>query len=84
MNVSLEQDWHDRFAAEKHKDLSYTPEYLVRDASFAEGISDAEFLVQYRKDVQRVFSRVRHHMHRRTESGVVPLKSCQRKTKKGT
>eukprot|EP00973_Karenia_brevis_P095203 12426233-Karenia_brevis.AAC.1 len=50
MNVSLGQDWHDRFAAEKHNDLSHTPDYLVRDGSFAEGISDVEFLAQCRKD----------------------------------
>eukprot|EP00973_Karenia_brevis_P018410 2524152-Karenia_brevis.AAC.1 len=50
---------------------------------FAEGISDVEFLAQCRKDVQKVCSRVLHHMHRRTTSGLVPLKSCQRKTKKG-
>eukprot|EP00973_Karenia_brevis_P040238 5557715-Karenia_brevis.AAC.1 len=64
MNVSLEQDWHDRFAAEKHNDISHTPEYLARDGSSTEGISDVEFLAQYRTDVQRVFSRVQHHMHR--------------------
>eukprot|EP00973_Karenia_brevis_P049230 6828181-Karenia_brevis.AAC.1 len=69
MNVSLEQDWHDRFAADKHNDLSHTPEYLVRDRSLAEGTGDAEFLIQYRKDVKRVCSRVQHHMHRRTKSG---------------
>eukprot|EP00973_Karenia_brevis_P057840 8051911-Karenia_brevis.AAC.1 len=28
MNVSLEQDLRNSFAAEKHNDLSYTPEYL--------------------------------------------------------
>eukprot|EP00973_Karenia_brevis_P034896 4815953-Karenia_brevis.AAC.1 len=79
MNVSLEEDWHDRFAAQKHNDLSFTPEYLVRNGSSIEGISDVEFLAQYCTDVQRVFSRVQHHMHRRAKSGYVPLKSCQRK-----
>eukprot|EP00973_Karenia_brevis_P084287 11697668-Karenia_brevis.AAC.1 len=69
MNASLEQDWHDRFAAEKHNDLSFTPEYLVRDGSVAGEMSDVDFLAQYRTDVQRVFSRVQHHMHRRTKSG---------------
>eukprot|EP00973_Karenia_brevis_P029514 4072023-Karenia_brevis.AAC.1 len=53
MNVSLEQDWHDRFAEQRHNDLAYTLEYLVRDGFFAEGISDVEFLAQYRTDVQR-------------------------------
>eukprot|EP00973_Karenia_brevis_P002945 401951-Karenia_brevis.AAC.1 len=70
MNVSPEQDWHDRFAAEKHNDLSYSPEYLVRDGSVTEGISDVEFLAQYRKDVQSFCFRVQDHMHRRTKSGL--------------
>eukprot|EP00973_Karenia_brevis_P083592 11597360-Karenia_brevis.AAC.1 len=71
MNVNLDKDWHDTFAAQKHNDHSYTPEYLVRDGSSTEGISDVAFLIQYLTNVRRVLSRVQHHMHRRTKSGHV-------------
>ena len=39
----------------------------------------AAFKKKYLEDVQRVFTRVQHHMHRRTKQGWVPLKTCQRK-----
>eukprot|EP00973_Karenia_brevis_P030794 4247291-Karenia_brevis.AAC.1 len=51
MNVSLEQDWHDRFATEKHNDLSLAPEYLVRDGFVAEGISGGEKWLQHLPDL---------------------------------
>eukprot|EP00973_Karenia_brevis_P046009 6372922-Karenia_brevis.AAC.1 len=82
MDVNLEEDWHNRFAAEKNNDLYVTPNYLVRDVSTTGAASDAECLAEYLADVQKVFSRVQHHMHLRTKSGHVPLKSCQRKTRK--
>ena len=41
------------------------------------------FKKAYFKDVQRVFSRVQHHMHKKTKKGYVPLKSCMRKGCKG-
>ena len=37
------------------------------------------FKKNYFADVQAIFSRVQHHMHKRTKNGFVPLKSCQRK-----
>ena len=33
----------------------------------------------YFADVQRIFTRVQHHMHKRTKKGYIPLKTCQRK-----
>ena len=41
-----------------------------------------DFKKKYFAHVQRVFNRVQHHMHKRTKKGFIPLKSCQRKTKK--
>ena len=39
----------------------------------------ARFKRQYFADVQRIFSRVQHHMHKKTKKGFVPLRSCARK-----
>ena len=43
----------------------------------------AKFKKIYLADAQRVFSRVQHHMHKRTKRGYLPLKSCMGKGKKG-
>ena len=37
---------------------------------------------KYRALVQNVFSRVQHHIHKRTKKGIFPLKSCQKKGRK--
>ena len=36
----------------------------------------------YLKDVQFIFSRVQHHVHKKTKSGYVPLKACKPKCAK--
>ena len=38
-----------------------------------------KFKRAYFRDVQRIFSRVQHHMHKKTKKGYVPLKACARK-----
>ena len=46
-------------------------------------VDGAAFKQQYLADAQRMFSRVQHHMHKRTKKGMVPLQACKRKgTKK--
>ena len=53
-------------------------------ASFARLEGDgATFKKIYLADAQRIFSRVQHHMHKRTKKGYIPLKSCMKKGKKG-
>ena len=37
------------------------------------------FKARYLRHVQGIFSRVQHHMHKRTKHGFVPLKACLRK-----
>ena len=36
----------------------------------------------YLKDAQFVFSRVQHHVHRKTKNGYAPLHNCAKKVKK--
>ena len=46
-------------------------------------LEDAKhFKKTYSAKVQMTFNRVQHHMHKRTKKGYIPLKSCQRKTRK--
>ena len=69
-----------------------TPQYLTSDTAatmwdalpVAEDAARAEgqhYKEVYFKDVQFVFSRVQHHMHKRTKKGYVPLHNCAKKTK---
>lgn len=41
----------------------------------------AQYGQAYRRDAQYVFSRVQHHVHRKTKDGYVPLHNCAKKTK---
>jgi len=98
MAPNLEEQWHTRFGGTEHHDMSATPLYLVQDAvqplsgtisgnrtaeNFAALEADgADFRKKYLADVQRIFSRLQHHMHKKTKRGYVPLKSCQRRVKK--
>ena len=58
---------------------------LTQDAtSFACLEEDgAKFKRTYLADAQRIFSRVQHHMRKKTKHGYIPLKSCMGKGKKG-
>ncbi len=38
-----------------------------------------DFRKRYFRDVQGIFSRVQHHMHKKTKKGYVPLKACAKK-----
>ena len=54
------------------------------DASFARLEADGTtFKKTYLADAQRIFSRVQHHMHKRTKNGYIPLRSCMKKGKRG-
>ena len=83
------------FLKNAHDDLSQTLEYLVEDAAAhkSPNVCDAKddntmntlaadaarFKKMYFADVQKIFTRVQHHMHKRTKKGYIPLKTCQRK-----
>ena len=58
---------------------------LTQDAtSFACLEADgAKFRRIYLADAQRIFSRIQHHMHKKTKKGYFPLKSCMSKGKNG-
>ena len=43
-----------------------------------------DFRQKYFKDVEYVFSRVQHHVHKKTKKGFVPLSNCAKKAKKKT
>jgi len=96
MQVDLDHQWQTRFRDPQHHDLSTWPKYLDDDAkegeagnesSHFEGVeTDAllqageNFSKAYKKDAQRIFSRVQHHMHKWTKAGYVPLKTCKPKS----
>jgi hypothetical protein len=91
----VEQEWENRFASAEHDSLSVLPPYIVDEAkvntkSHIGAATDlnalqhyeeegAKFKAEYFRDVQFVFSRVQHHIHKRTKKGYVPLRSCERK-----
>ena len=96
MQVDLDHQWQSRFRDPQHHDLSTWPSYLVDDAEengagnesqLFQGVeTDAllqegeNFSKAYKKDAQRIFSRVQHHMHKWTKAGYVPLKTCRPKS----
>ena len=45
-------------------------------------IDGAAYKEKYMAYAQSMFSRVQHHIHKKTKKGYLPLKSCQRKTKR--
>ena len=83
------------FSNSAHDDMSQTHAYLIEDAGAhkcpnvcaATKTETMDFLVAdaarfkktYFADVQNIFSRVQHYMHKRTKKGYIPLKTCQRK-----
>ena len=94
----VEQEWRNRFASVDHDFMSVLPSYLVEDAekadplqfTTAKTVEQREKLDQdakiwkrdYLKDVQYIFSRVQHHVHRKTKTGYAPLKACTPKMQK--
>ena len=90
----LENQWNRRFSTKENDDMSLNPSFLSDDTNRLDTFHvasmnvdqsdlqrDAEFFKrEYMKDAQSIFSRVQHHMHKRTKTGeYIPLKSCQRK-----
>ena len=96
MQVDLDHQWQSRFRGPENHDLSTWPSYLVNDAledEVANGLQcfqgvETDALLQegesfskaYKKDAQRIFSRVQHHMHKWTKGGYIPLKTCKPKS----
>ena len=94
------KEWEDRFSSPEHNGLSTTPTYLLEEAAYVDAptIVDAKgeaamtelradgkkFLREYTQDVQYVFSRVQHHVHKPTKQGFMPLKACRSKHTKKT
>ena len=90
--ATLEEQWHARFAGEENDILSVTADYFTQAAARvsleSSTVSEhwtkdgSNYKSKYFAHVQNVFSRVQHHMHKRTRKGIVPLKSCQKKGSK--
>eukprot|EP00973_Karenia_brevis_P000609 86384-Karenia_brevis.AAC.1 len=76
----VEDEWRNRFSDKEHHDLCVLPQYAVADSlkhsmmniTAVKSDEDMQHLVldgqewnaQYKADVQRVFSRVQHHIHK--------------------
>ena len=80
MEPKLEEDWHNRFAGREHDDMSVTPLFVVDDSQntnrchVGEHLDPASlgahFKKKYSATAQRMFSRVQHHMHKKTKKGI--------------
>ena len=95
----VETEWTARYQASEHKGLCVTPAFLgepppaaslhvtsAETPSQQEALaSDAQQIMRaYTGDVQFVFSRVQHHVHKRGKNGKhEPLKACLAKGTKG-
>ena len=76
--------------------MSSTPAYMTNDEgptmwatsgpSEQDALADgAAFKRAYCEDAQFIFSRVQHHVHKKTKKGYFPLKAClSKRCKKGT
>ena len=72
-----------RLAAEDNRETTRHVGLTQTATSFACLEADgANFKRTYLADAQRIFSRVQHHMHKKTTNGYIPLKSCMGKGKK--
>ena len=96
----VEEEWETRYAAREHDAMSTIPAYLqspnagagpltvstmMTPADEESLLKDAHiFKMQYQEDSQFIFSRVQHHVHKRTKTGYVPLKACQRRVNKAS
>ena len=91
----VEQQWQQRFSGPEHVSMCSTPAYMTDgekptmwvssgpslQAALADG---AAFKSTYFQDAQFIFSRVQHHVHKKTKKGYFPLKACMSKRcKKG-
>lgn len=92
----VEQEWQQRFAGSEHDSMCSTPAYMTDDErptmwaaagpSLPDALADAAvFKKAYLEDVQFIFSRVQHHVHKKTKKGYFPLKAClSKRCKKGS
>ena len=92
----VEQEWQQRFAGQEHDGMCSTPAYMADDEqatmwapsgpSSQEALADgAKFRRAYMEDAQFMFSRVQHHVHKKTKKGYFPLKAClSKRCKKGS
>ena len=89
----VDGEFEQRYANQEHDAMCTTPEYIVDDSQHrnathvstakadltaveAEG---ASYRRAYFRDAQYIFSRVQHHVHKKTKDGYVPLKYCAKK-----
>ena len=91
----IEKAWWERFASREHDGMSQTLSFLAHDASktmwtdsscteSSARADAAEYKRKYHADAQFIFSRVQHHVHKKTKNGYVPLaKGCVSKSSKG-
>ena len=89
----VEKEWEARFADPKHDGLSVSPAFLNENSLGELNVSTAtepaqtealeadakNFKKAYLCDVQFVFSRVQHHVHKLTKKGYVLLRACMPK-----
>ena len=79
----VEQEWQQRFAGQEHDGMCSTPAYMADDEqatmwaasgpSSQEALADgARFRRAYMEDAQFMFSRVQHHVHKKTKKGYFP------------
>ena len=69
-----------RLAAEDNRETTRHVGLTQTATSFACLEADgATFKRTYLADAQRIFSRVQHHMHKKTKNGYILLKSCMGK-----
>ena len=95
--ADVEDDWWHGYCAPEHSDLSGVPGYLLEQSASTLWSATTEqdktmarldaqkFRRAFLWDAQSVFSRVQHHVHRKTKKGYEPLKAClsKRKCQKG-
>ena len=91
-----ESEWRSRYASREHDRMSQVPAHLSAappDTAWTSKILTLHDAVKegqawkhsYFQDVQFIFSRVQHHVHKKTNKGYIPLKGCLSKhRKKGT
>ena len=93
--MTVEKAWWQRFASREHDGTSQTPHYVAYDSTktmwtepSCEEDCAVNEAVQYKRmyeaDAQFVFSRVQHHIHKKTKDAYVPLpRTCVSGKSKG-
>ena len=82
-----DSEWRSRYASREHDSMCQVPSHLSaappatawtsQDVTLDEALAEGQaWKDAYFKDVQFIFSRVQHHVHKKTSTGYVPLKGC--------